>query len=145
MGREMWTGTIDQEPRGTKATTLASSGLYPANPLAEPFPRNLALAILLQAFRDAIPLKRPQDKDGITWRRDATVWFFSDDRNPGSFHWVCEILQLEPWTLRRWLITYRKGTRRRKEEMARELFRCFKARRVESSLRGAPPPTKELG
>ena len=117
-----------------KTVSLASEGLYGASRVSASFPRNLALAVLLQAFRDAIPPKRSSDRNGNTWQQDALEWFFISETRPGSFHWICAILQLEPWTLRRWLLTYQRSNSTRKAKMATELFHYFKAHRVDREV-----------
>jgi hypothetical protein len=38
--------------------------------------------------------------------QDAVEWFLSDTTDPGSLVWVCDILQIQPWMLRKWLSTY---------------------------------------
>lgn len=115
-----------------KTVTLASDGLYPPNKASDPFPTNLALAVLRQAFRDAIASERSLDRDWSTWRRDAIEWFFSSERQPGSFHWICSILQMEPWTLRRWLRTYQQTGSSRKAKMTIRL-RKFRSAPIRSA------------
>lgn len=58
-------------------------------------------AVLIQAvndfFGDGDPFVTPS-------QTAAERWFFSDDHELGSFLFVCEILDLNPGTIRRWLL-----------------------------------------
>ena len=54
--------------------------------------RNLALGILLQAFRDVVSPKKTSNKEWEVWRKDALEWFNSNENHPGSLFWVCEVL-----------------------------------------------------
>ena len=120
-----------------KTATLASEGLWPRKDISTSFPRNLARAILLQAFRDAIPLNGSPPREWNSWRQDAIAWFFSDTTHPGSLSWICEILQLKPWTLRQWLITYERSPFNRKAEMATTLFRYLRSQRIINATPGS--------
>jgi len=106
-----------------KATVLESEGLYPQKKSADPPMRNLALGILLQAFRDIVAPKKSANKDWDLWRRDAVEWFDSNDSCPGSLFWVCEVLEMDHKELRAWLNDYRASGRSRKREMAKKLVR----------------------
>ena len=60
-----------------KATALESEGLYPQTKKPDPSLRNLALGILLQAFRDIVSPKKVSNKEWELWRQDALGWFYS--------------------------------------------------------------------
>lgn len=106
-----------------KATAIESEGLYPKARRLDPSLRNLALGILLQAFRDIVAPKKSSNSEWEAWRQDAVEWFFSEERHAGSFRWVCEVLETSPHDLRQWLHNYEHSDRRRKREMARKLTR----------------------
>jgi len=106
-----------------KATFLESEGLYPQKKKPDPSMRNLALGILLQAFRDIVSPKKVSNKEWELWRRDAQVWFFSNETHPGSLLWVCEVLEMSQRDLRGWLLEYRRSNYNRKKEMAKKLIR----------------------
>lgn len=106
-----------------KATVLESEGLYPQTTKPDSSLRNLALGILLQAFRDIVAPKKSSNQEWEIWRKDALEWFFSEESHPGSFLWVCEVLEMSPRELRHWLHTYQRSDSLRKREMARKLIR----------------------
>ncbi|MBI4447282.1 MAG: hypothetical protein HY645_15425 [Acidobacteria bacterium] len=106
-----------------KSSVIESEGLYPQTRKPDPSLRNLALGILLQAFRDIVAPKKSSNKEWEIWRQDALEWFFSKEDHPGSFQWVCEVLEMSPRDLRRWLHTYKHSDRAHKKEMARKLIR----------------------
>ena len=111
-----------------KATFLESEGLYPQKKKPDPSMRNLALGILLQAFRDIVSPKKVSNKEWELWRQDAQEWFFSNEAHPGSLLWVCEVLEMSQRDLRGWLQEYRRSNYNRKKEMAKKLIR-FQIRR----------------
>lgn len=84
---------------------------------------NLALAILLQGFRDVISVKNSSNHEGTIWRKDALEWFASENQFPGSFLWVCTALKLPGKELRTWIEEYLMSDKKRKIEMARKLHR----------------------
>ncbi|HON00985.1 MAG TPA: hypothetical protein PLM33_12105 [Acidobacteriota bacterium] len=106
-----------------RLTALESEGLYPQARKADPSLRNLALGILLQAFRDIVAPKKTSNKEWEDWRQDALDWFYAQETEPGSFYWVCEVLEMNPNELRHWLQEYRKSDAKHKKEMARKLTR----------------------
>ncbi|HUG42845.1 MAG TPA: hypothetical protein VMN76_01270 [Acidobacteriota bacterium] len=106
-----------------RASALESEGLYPQTKKADPSLRNLALGILLQAFRDIVAPKKSSNKEWEEWRQDALEWFYSSEDYPGSFLWVCEVLEMNANELRVWLREYRKSNAQEKKEMARKLTR----------------------
>ncbi len=108
---------------GLKNGRLISEGLYPQTKKSDSSVRNLALAILLQAFRDVIAPRKSSNKEWALWRRDAMDWFFAGECYPGSFFWVCEILQMNSEELRLWLRTYKRSNRTNKKEMVKRLIR----------------------
>ena len=85
--------------------------------------RNLALGILLQAFRDIVSPKKGSNKEWELWSQDALEWFYSNETHPGSLLWVCEVLEMDHKELRTWLHDYRHSGRSRKQEMAKKLIR----------------------
>ena len=103
-----------------------STGLYSTKEQLDPSVRKLARAILRQAVRDMLmqPDSASGESDG--WEKDAAQWFFSDETDPGSLTWVCEILQLKPWMLRQWLSVYHQSHHQRRELMVMELFRSLR-------------------
>ena len=106
-----------------KAYALESDGLYPQTKKPDSSLRNLALGILLQALRDIVAPKKASNKEWEVWRQDALEWFFSEECHPGSFSWVCEVLEIKPTDLRTWLHTYKRSGQERKREMAKKLIR----------------------
>lgn len=106
-----------------KSARIASDGLYPPSKKSDASVRNLALAILLQAFRDVIAPKKSSNKEWAIWRKDAMEWFFAEDACPGSFFWVCEVLRMDSEELRTWLRTYRRSNRANKKDMVKRLIR----------------------
>lgn len=109
--------------RNMKATFLESEGLYPQKKKPDPSMRNLALGILLQAFRDIVSPKKTSNKDWEVWRKDALEWFYSNETYPGSLLWVCEVLEMNQKDLRGWLREYWRSAPRRRQEMAKKLIR----------------------
>lgn len=57
--------------------------------------RKLATAILVQALKDVL-----REKETRIVREEALSWFFSSNRQPGSFHWVSEVMQADGETFR---------------------------------------------
>ena len=106
-----------------KIPVMESAGLYPQTKKADTSLSNLALGILLQAFRDIVAPKKVSNKDWEMWRTDALEWFLSEEGHPGSFYWVCEVLEMSPRELREWLQRYRRSNSHRKKEMAKKLIR----------------------
>lgn len=106
-----------------KTSALESEGLYPQTKKPDPSLRNLALGILLQAFRDIVAPKKVSNKEWEEWRHDALEWFYAEENHPGSFYWVCEVLEMNANELRGWLALYRKSDSKQKKEMARKLTR----------------------
>jgi hypothetical protein len=106
-----------------KPSALESEGLYPQSRKSDPSLRNLALGILLQALRDIVAPKKASNKEWALWKKDALEWFYSDELFPGSFLWVCDILEMRPKDLRDWLLSYKRSGRNQKREMARKLIR----------------------
>ncbi len=100
-----------------------STGLHSTKEPLDPSVRKLARAILRQAVRDM--LMHPDSASGGSdgWEKDAAQWFFSDETDPGSLTWVCDILQLQPWMLRQWLSVYYQSHHQKREHMVMELFR----------------------
>ena len=105
------------------SSVLESEGLYPQPRRPDPSLRNLALGILLQGFRDIVARKKDANKEWQEWRQDALEWFYSLEEHPGSFLWVCEVLEMNPRELLDWLAAYRRSDGKKKKEMARRLTR----------------------
>lgn len=91
--------------------------------LPEPPVRKLALGILLQAFRDIVTPRESSGEDWKSWQDDAVEWFEAEDRDPGSLHWVCEILRVNPYGFRTWLRDYQCCDESKRREWARRLVR----------------------
>ena len=108
---------------GFKTSRITSDGLYPQSKKSDASVRNLALAILLQAFRDVIAPRKSSNKEWALWRKDAIEWFFASDSCPGSFQWVCEVLQMSSSDLRGWIRIYKRSNRTNKREMVKRLIR----------------------
>ncbi len=85
--------------------------------------RNLARAILAQAFSDALS---PPKRRGEALRKDALEWFFSGEKCPFSFIWICGILHIDSAMLREWVRerhANRKGDNRGAARKIRTLLR----------------------
>ncbi len=100
--------------------TLASEGLYPPKKGPDPSLRRLASGILIQAFRDIIT-SRKESRECIAWREDALEWFSLDDDYPGSFVWVCHVLDANPSKIQEWMEEYRAANPTRRREMGKKL------------------------
>ncbi len=90
----------------------------------EPSVKRLALAILIQALRDLLaPSKcgKENRRNWEGWQRDAQEWFFSEGTTPGSFYWVCEVLNIGSWRILKGLRIYQRRDRKQLEEVARKL------------------------
>ena len=94
---------------------FVSYGLYPREKKLDTSFRRLAQGILTQAFRDVVMAARSRPRR--EWKEDSLDWFLDEDRGPGSLHWVCEILHLEPETLRDWVQNYQSGPPEARERM----------------------------
>jgi hypothetical protein len=62
--------------------------------------RRLWPAILEQAVIDLV---NPDARSRL--RYFTQLWFTSDNHDPGSFHWICDSLDIDPSWLRRRLFT----------------------------------------
>ena len=100
-----------------------STGLYSTKELLDPSVRKLARAILRQALRDMLMHQDCPSGESDGCEEDVAQWFFSDETDPGSLTWVCDILQLQPWMLRQWLSVYHQSPHQKREHMVMELFR----------------------
>ena len=105
------------------SSSLESAGRNPREHRPESSLRNLSLGILLQAFRDVVAPKKSSNKEWRLWRQDALDWFASEESYPGSFQWVCEVLEMNQRELRQWLEAYLLSDEDRQREMARKLTR----------------------
>lgn len=54
--------------------------------------RRLLVAILVQAMRDF-----------IEGSHEATQWFLSEERSPGSLRWICDSLEIDHQVFVRWV------------------------------------------
>lgn len=105
-----------------KMATLASEGLYPPIRKVDRASKNLALAILYQAFRDVVSPNRAA-REWELWRRDAGKWFSAVEKHPGSFRWVCDILEMDSTELLRWIDSYKESGTGQQRDLARKLIR----------------------
>ena len=85
--------------------------------------RKLALAILLQALRDVVSPKPYTWDRGTNWTEDAREWIQSDAATPGSFRWVCQVLEIDYSPLRTWVIRYLGGSGVERSQFSRRLNR----------------------
>lgn len=77
--------------------------------------KRLARAILTLSFKDlldvnSLSFKKKAEKDiqtyftpGSKLKDIAEDWFFSTDTTPGSFEWICQILEFSPGVIRLWI------------------------------------------
>jgi len=64
--------------------------------------RRLWAGVLIQAIRDlAGYIVVPNKRERARLQYHARVWFTSDNRDVGSFLWVCDQIELEPPWIRR--------------------------------------------
>jgi len=64
--------------------------------------RRLWASVLIQAIRDlAGYIVVPNKRDRARVQYHARVWFTSNNRNVGSFLWICDELGVEPSWIRR--------------------------------------------
>ena len=101
---------------------LTRQGLYGREKGLEPSVKKLAVAILLQALRDLLaPSKSGKEnrRNWERWQRDAQEWFFCEETTPGSFYWVCEVLNIGSWRILKGLRIRRD--RKQLEEVVRKL------------------------
>lgn len=110
-----------KQPRNS--SSLESTGLYPRDRKPDSPLMNLSLGILLQAFRDVVSPKKTSHKKWLLWREDALDWFASDKNDPGSFQWVCEVLEISQKDLREWVQAYLLSDEERQKVMAQKLTR----------------------
>ena len=86
--------------------------------------RRLAIAILIQAFRDIAMEGRDDISDELAgWREDARSWFRSMAWEPGSLKWVCSILHLDDQRLREWHSDYQSSKQDTQVAMVKNLRR----------------------
>ena len=105
-----------------------STGLYSTKEQLDPSVRKLARAILRQAVRDMLMQSDSESGEPDGWEQDAAQWFFSDETDPGSLTWVCDLLRLQPWMLHQWLSVYHRSDGQQREQMVRELFHTLRLR-----------------
>jgi len=101
---------------------LVSSQPYRRTKGPEASIRKLAVAILLQALRDLLTPSRSGKENRTNWEKwqqDALHWFFSEEKAPGSFYWVCEVLNIGSWRILKGLRIRRD--RKQREEVVRKL------------------------
>ena len=115
---------MDQDRLNSKI--WKSTGLHLTQEPLDPSVRKLARAILRQAVRDMLMHQDSASGESDDWGKDAAQWFFSDETDPGSLTWVCDILQLQPWMLRQWLSVYYQSHHQKREIMLMELFRSLR-------------------
>ena len=86
--------------------------------------RKLAVAILRQALRDFLTPSRSgkeNRKNWEKWQQDALHWFFSEEKTPASFYWVCEILDIGSLRILEVLRSYQRYDRERLKGLASKL------------------------
>jgi hypothetical protein len=75
------------------------------------------LAVVIRAAADVLGkntyTKKPAERERL--QRSAEAWLYSDNREPGSFRWVCTAINVEPDFVRGLIERARHegGTRRR--------------------------------
>ena len=86
--------------------------------------RKLAVAILLQALRDLLTPSRSGKEirqNWKKWQQDALHWFFSEEKAPGSFYWVCNVLNIGSWRILEVLRSYQRKDREQLKGLASKL------------------------
>ena len=105
------------------STMWDSEESYPTRePLDLPV-RKFAWAIMRQALQDMFINEGSSSEESDAQEQDLAEWLLSETTDPGSLTWVCDILQIQPWMLRKWLSMYHQSNRQQREPMVRELFR----------------------
>jgi len=107
-----------------KYPKLVSSQPYRRTRGLEASFRKLAVAILLQALRDLLTPSRSGNenrKNWEKWQQDARHWFFSEEKAPGSFDWVCKVLNLGSWRILEVLRSYQRQDREQVKGLASKL------------------------
>ena len=93
---------------------LVSSQPYRRTRGPETAIRKLAVAILMQALRDLLTSSRSgkeKRRNWEQWQQDALHWFFSEEKAPGSFYWVCDIINIGSWRILEVLRSYQRYDR----------------------------------
>jgi hypothetical protein len=93
---------------------LVSSQPYRRTRGSEASIRKLAVGILLQALRDLLIPSRSGKENRRNWEKyqqDALHWFFSEEKTPGSYCWVCDILAIGSWRILEVLRSYQRYDR----------------------------------
>ena len=105
------------------STIWDSEESYPTRePLDLPV-RKFAWAIMRQALQDMFINEGSSSEESDAQEQDAAEWLLSETTESGSLTWVCDIPQIQPWMLRKWLSMYHQSNRQQREPMVRELFR----------------------
>ncbi len=81
----------------------------------------MAFAILVQAVRDLMSPKKSSQRDWAIWQEDALGWVFSEETIPGSFYWVCEVLDISEWRFRKGVRAFEHSSRKQQEEMSEKI------------------------
>ncbi|MEE8587425.1 MAG: hypothetical protein V3T83_21510, partial [Acidobacteriota bacterium] len=129
-----------------KGSAFEKDDLMPANESGNHLV--LARAILAQAFWDA--LAPPSQRTPSRVKSGAVRWFASLERTPGTFQWICSILQIEPVPLGQWVS---RAQKRNDKDEARRLryllrpnshdeelsLRCNPAAKRAAARKGATP------
>lgn len=102
---------------------ISSEGLYPPKSGINRGASNLAMGILMQAFRDVLSPQYRSEKDWAEWRRDSLAWFKADDHHTGSYFWVCDVLGLDPKRVNLWLKEAQKLEPETQKTMVANLLR----------------------
>jgi hypothetical protein len=107
-----------------KYPILVSSQLYRRTKGPEAAIRKLAVAILLQALRDLWTPSRSGRENRTNWEKwqqDALHWFFSEEKAPGSFYWVCGLLKIGSGRIREVLRSYQRCDREQLKGLSSKL------------------------
>ena len=81
----------------------------------------MAFAILVQAVRDLMSPKKSSQRDWAIWQEDALEWVFSEETTPGSFYWVCEVVDISEWRFRKGVRAFERSGRKQQEEMSKKI------------------------
>lgn len=131
---EITIGSLKMESgvMASKPIIIRSEGLFPSSRRIDPSLVKLATAILIQAIRDFLSPQLKLESDWKEWQADAGDWFDSDSFDPGSFHWICQIIGLSPETVREWVFDLEKLDRKAQQNALLSLLRMTQLRRRNS-------------
>ena len=81
----------------------STGGLHPRNNRPDNSIVTLAMGILTQAIRDLIRPQTRRERDWQEWKEDAEIWISSDDKEFGTFYWVCSVIRANPPAVKKWI------------------------------------------